>query len=305
MIIITGAGGYVGRALSKQLSAAGYDLLLLTHGGSFAVVGPRRISLDLDDPEHCERLAAHCEGASTLIHLAGEVRIELAAGEDPESPPRASAKRFASVYRSNVVMTARLLELVSRTEVRHVVFASSQTVYGLPEVVPVAEDSPLAPLEHYAASKVACETLLALWARGHGRRATVLRFPGVWGGERRSGLVHSLCEQAMTRSSVRAGAEYQLPLDILHCDDVVMAFQAALEHATAQWRIYNIATGEPCSLTRLAEEVASLVSGCKVEHFGVPQLEIAMDVRRAADELGWKARPRRERLTALLASYGD
>lgn len=295
MIVVSGAGGLVGAQLRKRLTGAGYNVLALTHGAVFDAAADE-VSLDLVSPAHCDQLVEHCRGGTAIVHLAGHIAIELAAATDGEGAPRAVAARFAEVYQSNVVMTARMLEVAHAAGVPHVLLASSQTVYGLPSTRQVTEETPLGPLEHYAASKVASELAVGLWARGHGRRATILRFPGVWGRLRRSGLIHSLCRSALQTGCVRVGADHPLPIDVLHLDDVTSAFEAALRRAGAGCRVYNVSTGEPCSLTRLGHEIAALVPDCSVETFGVPQPDIALDAGRAAAELAWRARPRSERL---------
>lgn len=300
MIVITGAAGFVGQAVRKRLSDAGHKVLALTHGDSFEA-SDGEVSLDLNHSQHVEQLKRHGAGGQTLIHLAGLIPVALSASMDSDSRPRATALEFAEIYRSNVVMTARLLEFALSVGIRHVVFASSQTVYGLPSTAVVTEDTPLAPLEHYAASKVACETALALWARGHDRKVTILRFPGVWGEGRNNGVVHTFCREAAGGSGhLRVGAEYPLPFDVVHRTDVAAAFEAALERPGEGCRAYNVATGEPCSLTRLAQDVAELVPGCRVETFGVAQPDITLNAARAATEFGWRARPRRERLAQYI-----
>lgn len=299
MIVVTGATGFVGQAVRERLNEAGHDVLALTHGESFQP-GHGEVSLDLNDPRHYEPLRNYCEAAGTLIHLAGLIPVALGPGTDGDHRPRAMAQDFSGVYQSNVVMTARLLGFALSVGIRHVVFASSQSVYGLPSATVVTEDTPPAPLEHYAASKVACETTLALWARGHGRKATILRFPGVWGEGRRDGVVHALCRAAIGNGRLRVGAGYPLPFDVVHRADVAAAFVAALDRPGDGCRVYNVATGELCSLTRLAQDVAEIVPGCRVETFGVAQPDIALDAARAATELGWRARPRRERLAEYI-----
>lgn len=299
MIVVTGAAGFVGQAVRKCLHEAGHDVLALTRAES--VTDKRgEVALDLNNPRHYDTLKNRCASAQTLIHLAGLIPVTLSPSTDDDRRPRATASNFAELYNSNVVMTARLLEFALTVGIRHVVFASSQTVYGLPSATVVTEDSVPAPLEHYAASKVACETALALWARGHGRKATILRFPGVWGEDRYDGVVHALCRAAIDKGRLRVGAEYPLPFDVVHRADVATAFVAALDRPGDGCRIYNIATGEPCSLARLAQDVAGIVPGCTVETYGVAQPDIALDAARAAAELGWRAQSRHARLTQYI-----
>lgn len=299
MILLSGAGGVVGRSLRERLVAAGHDVLALTHCNVFTS-SAGEIGLDLEDAAQCGKLIEYAGNCSALIHLAGRINIELTSTSNMEQPPRASARRFADIYQSNVVMTARMLEVATEAAIPHVIFASSQTVYGLPATTTVVEESPLSPLEYYAASKVACETALALWARGQGRKATVLRFPGIWGESRQTGIVYGLCRQAIEKRRVTVGCEYPLPLDVLHHDDVTQAFEAALTRVEGGWRAYNIATGEVCSLARLANEVAALVPNCVVETFGVVQPDLALDASRAAKELGWRAESRSYRLARFI-----
>ena len=300
MIIVSGAAGFVGRSVCRRLAASGHEVCALTHGDAFSVTAAG-IALDLSNADHCEQLIGRCRGGTALVHLAGKIAIELHAASDDQPGPRATAERFADLYAANVVMTARLLEVALAADVPHFLLASSQAVYGLPPAAPVTEDTPLAPLEHYAASKIACETVAALWARGHGRMATILRFPGVWSETRHTGLVYSLCNAALQSHHIRIGAEYPLPIDVLHCDDVASAFEAGLRRTGAGSRVYNVSGGEPCSLTRLAGDVAALVPNCTIETYGVQQPEITLDAGRAAAELGWRAQPRAERLAKFLA----
>ena len=291
----------MGRSVKRQLVASGRKVLSLSHANEFSVL-PDGISLDLNNDRHYEQLSVYSKGCQGLIHLAGRVEINLGASIDANLAPRAIAKSTHETYQYNVVMTARIAEFALTTEIPHLLLASSQTVYGLPATTIVTESAPLVPLEYYAASKIACETLLKLWARGNARKATVLRFPGIWGEERRSGLIHALCKQAIETKAVTIGADYPLPLDVLHCDDVAAAFDAAIDRPGTGFREYNVATGELCSLDCLAADITDLVPGCKIERSGVAQPAIALDSQRAVSELNWRARPRKERLAHYIDS---
>lgn len=285
----------MGRSVKRQLVASGRKVLSLSHANEFNVL-PDGISLDLTNDRHYEQLADYSKGCEGLIHLAGRVEINLGASVDDNVAPRAIANSAHEIYQYNVVMTARVAEFALTAEIPHILLASSQTVYGLPLTDIVTENAPLVPLEYYAASKIACEAMLNLWARGNARKATVLRFPGIWGPQRRSGLVHTLCKQAVEMKAITIGADYPLPLDVLHCDDVAAAFDAAIDRPGTGFREYNVGTGEFCSLDCLAADIADLVPGCTIRRSGVTQPLIALDVRRATDELNWRARPRKERL---------
>ena len=202
------------------------------------------------------------------------------------------------LYKANVLPAAALADYCVSKRIP-MIFASSQTVYGLPETIPVDENTPLRPLEPYAASKVAAEAVLRE-KTNDGLAVTVLRFPGVYGGDRRSGAVFAMARAALQHGRIRVVAEFPLPFDVLHVDDVVSGILAALDRPASGWRCFNLGSGEPCSLTLLAESIAALVPGCVVERptIAQPVVQMATDAARAT--LGWTALPRAERLRSLL-----
>ena len=83
-------------------------------------------------------------------------------------------------------------------------------------------------------------------------------------------------------------------------DDLVDAFSRAVAAPAVNFRRFNIATGSPCSLPLLAEEVAALVPGCRVHHEGVPQPIVRMDATKAQRELGWLPVAQRQRLRQVI-----
>jgi len=73
--------------------------------------------------------------------------------------------------------------------VREIVFASTSSVYGEPEEIPVDEDAPVRPVSVYGASKAACENLIHAYSKLYGIRAVVLRYANVVGPRLRHGVV--------------------------------------------------------------------------------------------------------------------
>ena len=91
-----------------------------------------------------------------------------------------------------------------------------------------------------------------------------------------------------------------LPFDVIDVDDIVEGIRRAIGYAGDGYICLNLATGESCSLNLLADAIAELVPGCVVERGPVPQPVVTMDSSLAYQILGWKALPRRERLTTML-----
>lgn len=301
MILITGANGFIGRRLYARMKAAGARIIPLYRAEQPELCDDLW-ALDLTQDAHLSLLKAMAPAPETVIHLAGYVEIALQADpRDPSTAPLPDKEDIARIYASNVSATANLLDFCLHAGVRHLIFASSQAVYGLPQREVLTEESPCAPLEHYAASKLCCEHLLHVGSR-QGISTTILRLPGVFSEERTSGVVYRYCQMAIRSKKISPRAQFPLPLDVIHLDDVIGAFEKAVEHSEHKYLCLNIATGEPCSLDLLADAIAELVPGCKVEHSEVPQPVVQMDIQRAYAILGWKAQPRRVRLPSMLES---
>jgi len=188
--------------------------------------------------------------------------------------------------------------------VGHLVFASSQTVYGMPGTEIITEESPCAPLEHYAASKVCCEKLLQIGVR-QGIAVTVLRLPGIYSEERRDGVVYGFCKSALQKRKINVRADFPLPIDVIHIDDVIGAIEKTIYFGGLQWNCLNISTGEACSLNILADSIAELIPGCEVNFSGVTQPIVCMDSSKAHSALGWRAVSRRERLSTMIKNSQD
>jgi nucleoside-diphosphate-sugar epimerase len=278
------------------LRAAGQEVRLLRHAESFAAL-PDGWRLDLAAREQISRLPPL--RANALVHLAGLIDIRLQPNPaGAELPPIPGDAPQAPLDRANVLTTAALADYC-RANAIPIVFASSQTVYGLPEGTRVDEGAPLRPLEPYAASKAAAEAILHTAAKA-GLVVTVLRFPGVYGGTRRSGSVCAMARAAVRDGRIRVVAEFPLPFDVLHVEDVVGGILAALDRQAPGWRCFNLGCGEPCSLTLLAQAIADLVPGCTVEPPRISQPPVLLSTDGARAALRWSAAPRRERLMQLI-----
>ena len=266
MIYITGATGYLGRAVTAYLDKAGIKF--------------QRCTADItrDGLKHI-----YLPPIETVIHLAGYINISL---------PSPATTGLGELYSVNVLGTANVLEFCLTRGVKNLVFASSQSVYGMPGARALTEATPPAPMEHYANSKYCAELLLQV---AEGIDINVLRIAGIYSEDRQAGLVHDFCRQARSGHIEVTGDK--IPLDIIHIDDVVQAIYQTINHR-AGYSCFNIATGEPCSLSILADTIAR-IAGCSVTHNEVTQPVVQLDVERAKKRLGWQA----ESLESRLAAY--
>ncbi len=154
-LLVTGGAGYIGSHVTRQLSEAGHEVVVydnLSTGKAHAVIGAELVVGDLADGALLDALFAR-HAFDGVLHFAASIVV-------PESV--ADPLKY---YANNTGNMLNVLERVAAHDVRHVVFSSTAAVYGMPEVAQVSEQTPLAPINPYGASKMMSERVLADLAR--------------------------------------------------------------------------------------------------------------------------------------------
>lgn len=158
VVLVTGGAGYIGSHTCVELLDAGYVPVVFDNfSNSSPEVLARIESLtgrplrfyqgDIRDPAALDH-ALMDSGASAVVHFAGLKAV----GESVEQPLR--------YYDNNVVGTLRLLEAMGRAGVKSLVFSSSATVYGEPQLLPLTENHPLSATNPYGRTKLVIEDML-------------------------------------------------------------------------------------------------------------------------------------------------
>jgi UDP-glucose 4-epimerase len=182
-VLVTGGAGFIGSHIVDRLVRDGYRVRVIDNLSSGRLENIKHhlesnsielIIGDLKDPQIALRAV---EGVDTVFHFAAnpEVRVSTT---NPEIH-----------FNENIVATFNLLEAMGRKNVKELVFASSSSVYGEPEEIPVDENAPIRPVSVYGASKAACEALIHAYTKLYGVKAVVLRYANVVGPRLRHGVV--------------------------------------------------------------------------------------------------------------------
>lgn len=254
-VLVTGATGFTGRHLAERLRAAGYEVVDAEAGGR---------AFDLTAPASLTPVIAAAR-PEYVIHLAAQTFV---AHNDP-----------GAFYRVNTVGTTNLLDalLASGATLRRVVLASSANIYGNATADPIGEATAAAPVNHYAASKLAMEHMAATYAD---RLPLVLTRPFNYtgAGQGRQFLIPKLVEHfADGRPVIELGN-----LDVVRdFSDVRATVEAYVRLLSAERPppVVNLCSGVGRSLQQIIDDLSSL-SGHRLEVRVNPAFVRANEVRR-------------------------
>jgi UDP-glucose 4-epimerase len=203
-------------------------------------------------------------------------------------------------FNENVVATFNLLEAMRRKGVKEIVFASSSSVYGEPEEVPVGEDAPVRPVSVYGASKAACENLIHAYSKLYGIRAVALRYANVVGPRLRHGVVWDFVNKLRRNpSELEILGDGTQARSYVHISDAVEATMTAWRKSGQGFNVYNVASEDWITVNEVADIVAEAMGLQGVKRIYKPVLHGVGwpgDVKRIAlkiekiKRLGYKPR---------------
>ncbi len=171
-VFITGATGFIGRALCVRMLEKGWRVLGTFREKSFDRTLPAGVDgIQIEDIENCDYVRRELEGVDTLIHLAGRAHVMNDTASDP----------FGVFRKINVVGTERLARAAARAGVRKFIFVSSIKVNGESSQIPYTEKDVPAPQDPYGVSKYEAEQALQDIAAKTGIKTVILRPPLVYG----------------------------------------------------------------------------------------------------------------------------
>ena len=235
-VLVTGGAGYIGSHAVLALKDAGWPVAVidnLSTGFRFAV--PDDVPFyesDIADGPLLARIFAE-QGTAAIMHFAGSIIVP----ESVENPLK--------YYDNNTAKSRTLIEHALAGGVRHMIFSSTATVYGEPEIKPLTESDPLTPVNPYGMSKLMTERILADVSNAHELNHCVLRYFNVCGadphgrsGQSTQGATHLIkvaVEAVLGKRDHVAvfGDDYPTPdgtgiRDYIHISDLAQAHVLAL-----------------------------------------------------------------------------
>jgi nucleoside-diphosphate-sugar epimerase len=276
-VLVSGASGYLGQAAVSSLAAAGHHVIACSREGRPVGAASEVTALDITDPERTHRVVEVCR-PDVVLHLAAFIPTGTEDAADVECSDR--------VNRGG---TQNLAEAARNVGIERFIFASSISVYAAAPRDGVAfhENDALDPRGAYGRHKAAAESLLA--SRLSDRCAVVcLRFSGVHGPPRRSGVIFRYCEAARAGAPLNVAEPGSL-FNFLWRRDAARACRAALETPLPLGEhVFNIAGGVPVSLQDLARQVVARMNSKSEVILGEgPERRQVMDISAARRVLGF------------------
>jgi UDP-glucose-4-epimerase GalE len=252
-LLVTGGAGYVGSHALRALLRAGHSGAViddLRAGRAEFAQGVPLVRADVGDRGALAKTFAEHGPFDGVLHFAASASVA-----DSVAQP-------LDTYRNNVVATCALIEASLEAGTRALVLSSSAAVYGHPAKQPISEDTPLAPINPYGASKAMDERMLADVEGAHGLRFAALRYFNACGADPEGGLGE--CHDPETHLipvalEAAAGLRDALPLfgsdwptrdgscvrDYIHVTDLADAHVRAVEALLAGGKsgVWNLGTG--------------------------------------------------------------
>lgn len=268
-ILVTGAAGFIGSATVKALLERSHEVVGLDNLNSYYDTGLKYARLaDAGIPQAAirENEMAHSRTHSAyrfmkmeltdrigMNALFGSERFDVVINLAGQAGVRYSIENPFAYVEGNVLGFLNILENCRHYPVRHLIYASSSSIYGMNDHVPYAEnDKTDSPVSLYAATKKSDELMAYSYSHLYGIPATGVRFFTVYGPWGRPDMAPFLFLRSVLEGKpIRVFNHGEMQRDFTYIDDIVEGLMRLLEHpsaATVPHTVYNMGHSEPVQL---------------------------------------------------------
>lgn len=251
MHLVTGGAGFIGSHLVDALVSQGIKVrvfdnfssgreeFLSHHDGTEMVEVFRGDLLDLDV------IRSAMSGIEMVHHLAANPDIRL------------GTEVTDTDLKQGTLATYNVLESMRSEGVTRISFSSSSAIYGEADQMPTPETyGPVMPISLYGASKLGSEALITAWAGTFGANAWIHRFANIVGPRGTHGVIfdfiHKLKNDPSRLEVLGNGMQEK---SYMSAEDCVRAMMHLIGHSDSNVSLYNLGTGDTCSVRRIAEIV--------------------------------------------------
>jgi UDP-glucose 4-epimerase len=261
--MITGVAGFIGSHLAEKLLELGHEVVgvdkfldnyardfknlnlgRFVNHPSFKFINDDLVNIDL------RQLLIQTD---YIFHLAAQPGVRSSWGAE-----------FSHYSHNNILATQILLEACKQVKVRKFVYASSSSVYGDTDDLPMRESGGTRPVSPYGVSKLAAEHLCYLYWKGFGIPTVSLRFFTVYGPRQRPDMFfHILMHHLLLDEEIPMYDDGEQSRDFTYCSDIVDGLTAAAFYS-GSGDVFNLGGGGEITLLK-AIEMVEKISGRKIK----------------------------------------
>ncbi len=291
-ILVTGAAGFIGSALTRKLLAQGHNVVGVDNLNDYydpALKKARLSSIEklnndlVESKDKAQTVQSpwsfhkvDLENNSEISHLFEEIKPSAVVNLAAQAGVRYSIENPSAYIQSNLVGFGNILEGCRKSAVKHLVYASSSSVYGGNSKLPFSEsDSVGHPVSLYAATKRANELMAHTYSHLYSLPTTGLRFFTVYGPWGRPDMALFLFTKAILNGeNISIFNKGKMVRDFTYIDDIVESlsrlifkpatpqidFDTSLPNAANSWapyKLFNIGNSKPTQLMEYIEAIES------------------------------------------------
>lgn len=278
-VLITGGTGFLGSHVIPLLPKESFTISAIVRTPGSYGSNVRAIVADLTNGQEMKNIKRTIDDTDILIHLAAAMPKASCTHEEQESLQEAQTQGLR-----------HLLDVLHH-KIKHIIYASSIDVFGVPRSLPIDETHPTEPITEYGKAKLQSETILREFCDERGCPLTILRITQIYGeGEPAIKAIPLFIRKIAAGEAPILFGDGSDERDYINVIDAARAIVCALEHKTNG--TFVIASGTTVTLKTVVEDIVR-ISGKKLQPIykerQKPKLNFRFDISKAKRELGFEA----------------
>ena len=272
--LITGGAGFIGSYIAEKLIESGIKVKVLDN----LITGKKENLENCWNKKNFEFFQQDLGNLENNDFL-DNVDIVFHFAADPEV--RTGYDKPENSFNENIVNTFNLLQKIKHSKVKKFMFASSSSVYGNANVLPTPENySPLLPISHYGASKLACEALISSFCHNYDIDGMIIRPANVIGARGRHGLIWDLIHKLKNdQTKLEILGNGKQAKSFIHISDAIEGIFHIINNRNEKIEIFNIGSEDSIEIMDVAKIVCKNMN---LENIMIQTKE------NEKDGIGWK-----------------
>lgn len=258
-VIVTGVAGFIGSHLAEKLIDNGHHVTGIDNFNNYYTPSIKRINIrNLLNSDKFTLMEQNLliddtsmfAGYDHIFHLAGQPGVRSSWGSD-----------FQGYVDNNILLTQKILESIKGSStLKRFVFASSSSVYGNAQELPLRETTKPAPVSPYGVTKLTAEHLCSVYSGTYGLPIVCLRFFTVYGPRQRPDMAfHRFLRARIEREGISVFGDGSQTRDFTFVDDIVSGIMsAAFSSLDSRFAIFNLGSGRRISLSRVIDIIGDI-----------------------------------------------